>query len=98
LRFDPARSRFPDQIVGCRAMIGEQPQHAAIDGLEDTHPAVENIGRDLVAAVEAAEYETALRQPELAAGEGALGNRPPGIVDEIAVRQRDDLLGPEATL
>ena len=39
-----------------------QPQHAAFDRLQQPHPDVEHLGRELVAVVEAAEDEAGLRQ------------------------------------
>ena len=51
------RGLFPE--VAGRGLVGlEQPQHAAVDLLEDRHPRVELLRRDLEAVVEAAEHES----------------------------------------
>ncbi len=49
---------------GCPAppIALDQPQHAAVDGSEQPHPAIERGRHDLVVVVEAAEHEPLLRQ------------------------------------
>src|SRR2546421_11053179 len=83
---------LPSEIAHGAAVWLCQPKHAAFDMSEQPHPDGENLGRQLVGIVEAAEDKSLIRQPGFVAGRRAAGDRPRRIIWEIAVRQMDDLL------
>ena len=86
------RPSLPAQIVS-RCRIGHQPNDAAWDCIEQTHPDVEQFRIELVAAMKRAEYKTILGQPTLCARPRDRGDEALAIVHLEAVREKDDLLG-----
>src|SRR6185436_16932340 len=87
-----ARLGFAFEIAHGGRIVVEQPKHASIDSLEQAHPNVEQLGRDLEAAVEGAEDEARVGKPLLRARRRALRDRALLIVRLIAVGHEDDLL------
>ena len=55
--------RLPTQVGRRKTVAFQEPQHAPGNGLQQPHPHVEHLGRDLVAVVERAEDKPLLRQP-----------------------------------
>src|SRR5580658_1549420 len=101
-KYQPCRAhssglRFPAQVVRGNGIVLQQPQHTALDALQDAHPAIEHLGSDLERVVEAAEHEALRRQAQFRTGELPVSNTPSAIVGLIAVRQRNDLLLIEAS-
>src|SRR5688572_28760494 len=87
---DSARLCFVPQILrGGRTAGLREPEHAAVDAFQKTHPNIENVGCDLEDRVEAAEHETGVGKAYLGTAvrpryEVALEI----AVDEIAIRHR----------
>jgi hypothetical protein len=58
---------LPAQIAGNRLTPLLQPQHTIPGPAQNPHPAIEDLGQDLVAVVEATEHESHRRQSKLLA-------------------------------
>ena len=86
-----SRRRLP----GRGRVAFQQPQHAAGNGGEEPHPRLEDLGRDLVVVVEAAEHECSLGQPQRRPRGRAFGDRARRRVRLVAVGQERDALAVE---
>src|SRR5215813_12223045 len=91
-RIDAAGARLIAEVARCRLARPEQPQYAAFDLAKEAHPDVEELRRELVAVVEAAEHESGLGQADGAAGRSLGCGFTLGIIDLIAIWQVDDHL------
>src|SRR5262245_14637214 len=91
-RIDAAGARLIAEVARCRLARSEQPQYAAFDLAQEAHPHVEELRRELVAVVEAAEHESGLGQTDGAAGRSLGCDLTLGIIDLIAIWQVDDHL------
>src|SRR6516225_10150567 len=91
-RVDAARARLITEVARPRFARPEQPQYAAFDLPKELHPDVEELRRELVAIVEAAEHESGFGQADGAAGRGFACDFTLGIIDLIAIWQVDDHL------
>src|SRR5690349_664285 len=89
---DAALRRFVAQVSGNSLVRFEEPEDAALDLAQDSHPDVEHGGRDLVRVVKGAEYERTLWKTHFAAARRLLGNLAARIVHLVGVRQIDDVL------
>ena len=94
-RIDPAGTGLAAQIAAGESVFFHQPQHAAVDGVEQPHPDIEHERGELLVVVEAAENEALLRQSNLAPSRGAGWNFARRIIDLVADRKMDDVLGEE---
>jgi hypothetical protein len=92
-RIDATRRGFTPQVPLGDGVVTQQPQHAAVDLPEQSHPALEHRGGDLVVVVEAAEHEAIVGQPGGASIQRDRRDDAPRVGDEIAVRQLRDFLG-----
>ena len=90
---DAARFGLTLKIVHGIGIVFEQPEHASRNFAQQPHPEGENLRRDFVIVVEAAEDEARFGQARLAAREPVVGDCAPRIVALIAVRQIGDLFG-----
>src|SRR5258708_2145752 len=71
---DPAPRRLLAQIAD-RCRVGfRKPQHTAFGSSQYSHPAIEDVRRELEAVVEAAKHERRGRQAEFLAREGSCGD------------------------
>ena len=62
-RIDAGGRGAQAQIDAGPDVVGDQPQHRAVDPPQDLHPGAEHLLGDLVVVGEAAEHETIVRQP-----------------------------------
>ena len=91
----PRARRLAAQIALGAGIGPQQPQDAAVDLLQNSHPNVEHGRSDLVVVVEAAEDEPVLRQPGVAPARRERRNRSLRVVDLVAIGQVDDPLAEE---
>src|SRR5207237_3855580 len=85
--------------VGCYQCLGLiEPEDAVRHCAHQPHPDVEEVGRDLVAVVEAAEDETLLPQTALATRRVALRNLTLVVITLVTVRQVHYLFAEEGLL
>src|SRR6516165_8022764 len=87
--------RFLAQVTLRTLVVAQQPQHAALDLMQQPHPDTEHVRCDLPAVIEAAEDKARLRQSGLLPSWRQLRNPPFAVVDLIAIRQVDDLISVE---
>src|SRR3974390_996358 len=80
-RIDPARCRFLAEVGFSAVIIPQQPQHAAVDGVQQPHPDLKNGRGNLVIVVETTKDKTALWKPGLVPRRLMVRNLPLGIVD-----------------
>src|SRR5262249_43008920 len=88
-RVDAARARLITEVARPRLALPEQPQYAAFDLPKELHPDVEELRRELVAIVEAAEHESGFAQADGPAGRGFACDFTLGIIDLISIWQVD---------
>ncbi len=82
-----------DHEVAARGVVGlGEPQHAAVDGLEQPHPHREDLRCEFVAVVEAAEDDARFRQARFRAAERPIGHSPSCVAGHVRVGQIDNLL------
>src|SRR5262245_63167990 len=91
-RIDAAGARLIAEVARSRLARPDQPQYAAFDLAKEAHPDVEDLRRELVAVVEAAEHESGLGQANGTAGRSLGCDFTLGIIDLIAIWQVDDHL------
>src|SRR5215468_7158544 len=89
-RICAARRRLAAQVRFSLIGVTQQPENAALLGLQKPHPDIEHRRRDLPAAVERAEHEAELRQSHFLSRRYVLGDRYLSVVWEIAVGQIGD--------
>ncbi len=92
LRRHAARLGFVFEVAHGGGIVVEQPEHAAFSGFEQPHPDVEQLRRDLEAAVERAEDEAGIGKPLLRTRGRALGDAALAVVGLVRVGKADDLL------
>src|SRR2546421_6209299 len=97
-RIYASRGSFVAQIRFGGDIAPQQPQHAAIDPVQQSHPNAEDRRSNLVIVVETAEYEPMFGQARLRSARRRLGYPQLGIRDQIAVRQVHDLFKEELLL
>src|SRR5262249_44300351 len=68
---DTARQPLFPQVLFRRRIVAQQPQHAAVDRLQQPHPYVKHLRRDLPIVVERTEDKAQFRQTDLRSGRRA---------------------------
>src|SRR5438477_10177171 len=67
-RRNPACCRLATKVQYRIWIVGQQPEDAVWTGLQQSHPKIENLRRNLVVVVEATKYEPRFRQFHVGAG------------------------------
>src|SRR5262249_45264079 len=96
VRIDAPLSSLPAYVGFELRRQLQQPEDAARNLLQDTHPDVEDEGLELVVVVEAAIDEAFFRQPTIGTVDRRLVDGLVAVVHLIAIRQINELLAVEA--
>src|SRR5580704_5700590 len=92
-RIDAAGGRLAAQVHLGGGAVAKQPQDAAFDFTQQSHPDIEHLRRDLVAVVETAKDEALRRQSSFRARRCPLRGAALRIADQIGIRKMNDFLG-----